>query len=309
MSDKHVSWVLIAAALALACQPDFERMSQVDKFRVLGVSAEPPEIAPGDGTEVAVLWADPRGGGREVTFAWLVCDGYVKVSQGPAACVPVFPPYVATASAGGDALSIPWTPPDMLEELPAGDSAAKASVFVLMCAGGSLPQAGELVAATTEVNDPSDLCVGGAGLTAFKTVTVSESTNPNANPTIERLNLNGSRLDPAVEDGLGVVFCDEQGKCGRKAELQVFLTADSAQTFEAIELGQLETVTERLYVTWFATGGKFDADRSTSEDPLGPYEVEWKPDDFGEFNLWVVAHDVRGGVGWQTYRLEVRPAE
>ena len=41
---------------------------------------------------------------------------------------------------------------------------------------------------------------------------------------------------------------------------------------------------------------------------LGPYEVKWKPNDYGEFTLWVVAHDVRGGVSWQTYSIEVRPS-
>jgi hypothetical protein len=308
MSSKHMSWMLIAAALALACQPDFERMSQVDRFRVLGVSAEPPEIAPGDGTELAVLWADPKGGGREVAFAWLVCDRYVKVSQGPAACVPVFPPHVATASAGGDALSIPWTPPDMLEELPAGDSAAKASVFVLLCAGGALPAAEELIAAAAVADTPSDLCVGGEGLTAFKTVTISESTEPNRNPAIERLELNGVRLDPVEEDGLGVVFCDGEGACGSKAELKVFLTPSSAQTYQTVELGKPKIEHERLYVTWFATAGRFDADRSGADDPLGPYEVRWKPKELGELTLWVVAHDVRGGVSWRTYRIEVRPS-
>ena len=78
--------ILPLAVLALAaCGPDFDPGSRVEKLRVLGVQAEPPEIAPApaSGTPVApdraaltslVLRADfAADPGRETSVVYLAC--------------------------------------------------------------------------------------------------------------------------------------------------------------------------------------------------------------------------------------------
>ena len=82
---------LVAALAAFGCLEEMEAISQVTKFRVLGVQAEPPEIRPGQGTELRVLYADPKGEGRDVSILWLTCVGVFSptadISEG---CEPIW---------------------------------------------------------------------------------------------------------------------------------------------------------------------------------------------------------------------------
>ena len=126
--DRGIS-ILLVLGLVLAGCFDFKSVTQVEEFRVLGVRAEPPEIRPGEGTTLSVLWADPKGKGRKVTFAWMGCSGVVHASQGLSSCDMLVPPIVSTAEEGGDTLPIPATPPDMLDGLPE-DAVLRATFIV-----------------------------------------------------------------------------------------------------------------------------------------------------------------------------------
>jgi hypothetical protein len=52
---------------------DYKSVAIKENFHFMGVSAEPPELSPGDGVTIQVLWADPVGNDRKVSFAWLAC--------------------------------------------------------------------------------------------------------------------------------------------------------------------------------------------------------------------------------------------
>lgn len=96
---------LAAAALAvLACTPDFDPASKIDKLRVLGVQAEPPEIAPPGDPSAAhtaaitslVLRADfDADPARTTTIAYVAC---VPTPHDPALGEPEPTPCVALAS-------------------------------------------------------------------------------------------------------------------------------------------------------------------------------------------------------------------
>jgi hypothetical protein len=68
---------------------------------------------------------------------------------------------------------------------------------------------------------------------------------------------------------------------------------------------------EAMVVSWFATAGSFDAERTGHpEDEADQREsanVWTAPSTPGEVTLWVVLRDDRGGVGWQRYRIAVSP--
>jgi hypothetical protein len=312
---------MTALSLAMTGCFDFESVSEVTKFRVLAVSAEPPEIRPGEGTTLSVLWADPAGGGREVQFAWMGCSGIVHASDGIATCDLLVPPVVRTAEQGGDTLEIPETPPDLLDGAPEG-GAIKATFIVLMCAGGELPSAGEYDS-LRDTKVISDLCRGGDGLSAYKTVTISNAEDPQTNPTIEHFELDGETLAPADEGGLGRARCEEEEKCKVKVEAALFMTEASIQEYIVYEFGEPVTLEDTVFVSWFSTGGEFTKSRSGEEcekedmtvgnpcrigapdDPTGPFEVTWKPEEPGTYTLFAVARDMRGGVSWETYEIEV----
>jgi hypothetical protein len=68
---------------------------------------------------------------------------------------------------------------------------------------------------------------------------------------------------------------------------------------------------EAIRLSWFATGGDFDHDRTgRAEDDRVPPTSEngWTaPARAGDVRLWVVIRDDRGGVGWSEVHVDVRP--
>ncbi|EYF02614.1 hypothetical protein [Chondromyces apiculatus] len=67
---------------------------------------------------------------------------------------------------------------------------------------------------------------------------------------------------------------------------------------------------EVILVSWFATAGTLDADRTgrAEGEPETTTDNTWTaPDTPGEARLWVVIRDDRGGTGWQSYRFTISP--
>ena len=67
---------------------------------------------------------------------------------------------------------------------------------------------------------------------------------------------------------------------------------------------------ESMRVSWFATGGSFDTDhtgRVESEFTQSTSDNTWTaPKDPGPVFMWVVLRDDRGGVDWQSFRVDVQ---
>jgi hypothetical protein len=282
--------------------------SKIENFRVLGLSAEPPEIAPGEGTRMEILWADPEGDGREVTFAWMGCTGYIHSSQGIRTCDMVVPPIVRTAEEGGDVLEIPSLPEDILDYAPEGLNWIKVTFIVLMCAGGELPAEDEYVN-HRNVSNVNTLCDGGEGISIYKNVTISEADDPQRNPVIDYILVDDTRLEPAPDGAPFEVGCTQKDNCGAKVALSAFFTEESLQSYEVIEFEEPTMVNERMSITWFVTGGdmKTPSAGPAEENRIGPYENTWKPEEPGTFTLFAVAHDERGGASWVSYLFEVVP--
>jgi hypothetical protein len=73
--------------------------------------------------------------------------------------------------------------------------------------------------------------------------------------------------------------------------------------------GGLVDQREGIAVSWFATGGAFDSDATgrAGTDFQVTSDNGWQtPAASGPVTVWVVLRDDRGGVGWQTYPLDVR---
>ena len=93
MAGAFISWygrfmnrvvamaVVFGALWMAACMEEMDPISLVNKFRVMAVQADPPEIRPGEGTTHRVLLSDPEGGGREIQVAWFTCLGRLTPSE------------------------------------------------------------------------------------------------------------------------------------------------------------------------------------------------------------------------------------
>ena len=84
-----------------------------------------------------------------------------------------------------------------------------------------------------------------------------------------------------------------------------------SEPYVAFDLASRQVLDRRegMRLSWYATGGEFEHDRSgrTEEQASVPYaDNAWTaPDHAGDVRLWVVLRDDRGGVDWGAYFVHV----
>jgi hypothetical protein len=232
----------------------------------------------------------------------------------------VWPPFAASAGADGVIhLAVLGVPPDAAELLTEEEPVLTATAVLLICAGGdeglqnALLQALLAAGQDSGLGDPGDLVevctTAGAdeGVVAFKTFDISArppgDADRNENPEVSGVVFDEEDF---LEDGAGPFQCTGSDGCREGVPLEAYLAKTSFQTYEKVVFDEVEIADERLYVSWFTTGGGFTADRSGNDGtPEDPFENEWLPPrDGGRFHLWVVAHDIRGGVSWVQHEIE-----
>lgn len=344
------------------CNEPMTPISSVDKFRIMAIQAEPPEVRPGGATTHRVLYADPKGKGRSINFIWLTCLGELTPSADLSQGCELIGFSAGEAGKGGDVYTVPYVPDNALANLQEGETYATATTILSACAGGEPPTA-EDIAALEGFDSLDSLCQGGKHILAFKTFRISEATdeNRNTNPKLskvlfddkklievsaqngdtgddtdtdtetrdfngdagvepdagvdDRNHIDTSLLDAGVNDDIGSSTighfeCKSMAKCLHGAKVKAFLTETSFETYEEEQLGKIVSQDEAPYVSWFVTGGEVSNDRSRTATPPGPFKTNWSPPlDGGEFSLWVVAHDLRGGASWKQYAIEAKTPE
>ncbi|MBN2340483.1 MAG: hypothetical protein JXX29_12850 [Deltaproteobacteria bacterium] len=307
--------LLISAMMGLSsCADELSEVTTVDKLRVLGVAVNPPEIRPEHtgAVTVEVLWHDPEIATRNTQFAWVFCLGDVPAATGYEYCEPVdatlLPPTIVDAADGGDSFTIPALPPSLFSMIPEGESAVFTAI-VLMCAGGTLPDADALLA-STEPNIDS-LCRNGDAVSMYKNITVANGStfndDVNTAPAIQTVTINNSALQPVVTgDEVNEIVCVDN-KCDRGLSVDAAFTPESTQSYTVVRFDEPLVKTERPYISWYATGGEFEMPYTMTNDDGTLDIIKWNPDEAGDYTLWAVANDGRGGVSWNTYRLHVGP--
>ncbi len=297
--------------LASACSsPQFTQEWLVDRTRVLAVRAEPPEAAPGAMITLSALVVDPNG---EPEVAWVACT------------VPIdCPDYAAVqALAGTDTSTLTaeelaaW----QADAAAAGFLAfgAGLSPTLLVSGGGppdgppdtgppdtgppdtdvpdsgsadtgARPTTSELTIVLDVVpagNSLADVTLGDAAATeiATKSVTVSDSEAPNANPVVAALRFDG-------ESGATV-------SRGAVIPLEATLTDGSTESYVDADG---ETQTEKPTFGYYVSGGSLMQSSASADNP----EVSWTaPETTGTVNVWVVVRDGRGGMDWKAATVTV----
>lgn len=133
----------------------------------------------------------------------------------------------------------------------------------------------ELVRLTVCAVGADDGCAAGSDtVAAAKRVEIGTSSTPNTNPSVASFTVS-----------LG----EEPGSVAA-------ITLDAAE-------GSVETTPggsdEELFVSWFATAGAFEDDRSFAPGPLR-FEGRWTPprQPPADVQFWAVLRDGRGGITW-----------
>lgn len=311
--------ILFTALLQLtACSFNFERSSEIRDRRILAIQAEPPELAGGasrpSSLQLRALVVDPSDPLAVAETTWRSCifpaiggfpdrdgDGNGPFGGGDKVC-PEGDATVLHASGSQPisslAQSIP-VPEEVAEVLASGADVAAPQIQVQLSVSSDR---GELVA------------IKGVTVTAR----LPEEQEPNRNPVIQGLSLDGTewladgsrtirygecpddqKEEVEAEDGSLVRVCEH--------DLEPIFDEAEAQFYKERGFsGDLEVQRERLQFAWFTDAGSFREGRTEQFDPRDP-----SPDNVGPKNswrepptrveratLWVVVRDGRGGTTW-----------
>ena len=274
MLSRVVSWVCGAGCLAGwlgGCQsfPD-PPVSFVAGLRVLGIKAEPPQLAPGESTTVTALVVDTNGGTPTASWSQCLVPPLPGQSVNPSCADGSSPSDLEPI---GDGLSIPFVMPQVTAaQLGAPDATG----------GVYLP----LVAAVDSEAE---------AVTAVYRVRLGDAANSDPN--------NSSNTNPTIA---GVFSVDASGAMtaldptaptlvptGGAVTLTVTFAPDSAQTYTAAD-GRVTT--EVLTTSWFCTAGNLSFEKTSATQPQTVLHLDQRPPAAGaQIDLYAVGRDERGG--------------
>jgi len=295
--------VMTCALLLSACGAQFKPETLVDALRVLSITAEPPEVAPGESAQLDILQMDPSRPGGKTTVVWVGCEPD-PIDFNRSACNDTSALLQPTAFA---------TFPPGVRILGFGTRAGYASARTLFDGlppedpvrsnGTSGPVLGVVIG--EEVNPTSndaDLreLFGRIERQEVQTVmsltrvTVTERLERNHNPKLSALELDGV----AVPKGAKL-----QLREGAKMKLFPRPTEDSRETYSVILPAGPSERSETLVVSWYSTSGRFDQARidvsnGAETQFIAPGSSEVPDDPVPEKRtgtIWMVMRDGRGG--------------
>ncbi len=273
--------LLLCALLVVGCRNTFDPASYVNKLRLLGVKAEPPEIAPGQTSSLTAVWANP--GGATPTIAWSGCPLAPPPGSGTGfnqACVvlDMGAPMLPFGSGETVTATMPSLTPSMVG-LPDSTDGVYLPVRVQLDADGN-----ELAALY--------------GLRIF--LGPLSPNPPNGNPM-----LTGIFHVPSADAG-----ADEQTAlddamplevhAGDQVPLRALVTPESSEPYLVYDGDPRTTpprmVTETIRISWFSTAGSFSNDVTGVPKPDTTLTLDKHlPPSGSAVDLWVVARDDRGG--------------
>jgi len=300
----------VLCTLAACAEPDFPVYNELEGMRVLAVRATPPDLVPGESTEIDALIYDPGG---TVKRRWSLCpwpsdpnDGYTCVvdqtlwDQAWMAAGLTDAPSLALGKADSAVLSVP----DDLEGLRAVCHELTAQVG----ASVSLPPDCE-----ERWNWTIRLSVS-ADAERIETVRdvpllLSETPERNKNPLLKDLTI---EVDGARRSAQNARLDND-----REVELRIRIASDQAERYTPPRalgepMSDLTPRDEALIFTWFVEGGETDRIRTTFREGVETLSQASKnrwhtPKAQKSAALFVVVRDNRGGVDFVRGRALFTP--
>jgi hypothetical protein len=283
----------VASGATISCKPDFGvRESLVDREEVIAVRTDPPEAKPGDAVTFSVLVAAPSGTVAAPPTAWAWCatpklltdNGAVSAACAKDGVVPVGVTGGAVAAAIPESACFDFGPETRSADQRPRDPDVTGGYFqpIRATVGGDVVAFGFARIACNLANTSGDLAAD------FRARYV-----PNKNPTLAPL---GAPAEAAR---------------GSRIMIRTSWAPEDAETYLVLDAAAQALVTRResMRVSWYATAGSFEHDRTgrTEEDPESFTEDAWTaPDAPGPVHLWAVLRDARGGVAFASANVDVR---
>ena len=251
--------------------------NKLESLRVLAILSSSPEVSPGATVTITPVISDVTGGGRSLTYNADTCiDPGVAYGAVPS-CEGLTSRVSIAANAAVTGLSSP-------QYTAAVTSTFSVTVPATILDGYSTVQqllgVNYLVVIKITASD-------GTSVSAFKRILASTNPTKNNNPSITRVEANGSTV-------VGTLFHSW-------VSLQPIFGAGSAESYTAIlPDGSTRTVTEVLTTTWFISSGSLGATRTEGTATLG-YSP---PVGIPAVSLVAVTRDGRGGEDAKVFLLQ-----
>lgn len=301
---------LLGLLLLTGCDPGFRQETLIEDMRLIGVSAEPAKIRPGESTRVTALVLDPTRT-TPSTVLWLGCEADAfNLNRSPCANPAVLedpsaltagtgtlPPGVSVIGLNDQAF---YTVPAGLFSVLAPDDPRRqkgtvGQIIAFAVAETVSPQASrEELQALFERVQRKEL----KSVLALFRVAISESPERNANPVVESL-----------------VVANETWPKGarffvREAEpitLDVIAPPSSFEPFVLETPTGTEMKTEQILTAWYSSSGRFSetstalgADVKTIFTAPGRIAADPVPER-RTGTLYTVFRDTRGGQSWREW--------
>lgn len=312
---------LLLLLLASCAPPDFAAPSQLRSVRVLATRADPPYAPPDSDVNLQILAVDAREQPREPLHVYFLPEPCINPAGD--AYYNCFAQFRKRFQRGVDlgpelreSTSFAFhMPEDVIAThgTAPGEAYGLAVVFSIACAG-HVEYRPDLAGAAVDAVpfacfDAEQQRLGADDFVFAFSLVYAFAARSNANPTFEAATYAGRAID--ANAGLDLVHCDRPSLDDCPASKLDLIVPASSQEFDPSNLSADGTVLkETLYVRYFATGGKISSDTLVLLDPragrLAHTGDEFRaPQRAGEYSLWAVLHDNRGGVSWQQFPLHV----
>ena len=292
-----------AALLFSACGAQFKPETLVDAMRVLAVTTEPPEVAPGESASLQILQLDPSRPGGVTTVIWVGCEPD-PIDFNRSACNDTsallqptsftgFPPGVRILGFGGRAAYASAT--TLFDKLPEMDpvraNGTSGPVLAVVIGEEVLPTTTDeelrVIFGRIERQEVQTVM-------ALTRVTVSERAVKNKNPKLASFEQDGAVVPKGAKLQL---------KPGAKVKLVPRATEDSLETYSLVLPAGPTERSEKLVASWYSSAGRFDQARvdvtegaQTTFIVPGSIEVPEDPvPDKRTGTIWIVMRDGRGG--------------
>jgi hypothetical protein len=299
---RRLCALLLTALVGAGCSAGFDPSSYLKpgQLRVLGVVADPPEVAAGKTSQLTVV-APPLSDGTPITYQWAICTK---------------PPPPGTADVADDCLKddtasflipIDGSGPSAMVTMPT--DAGLSTLGVPDVSGGLyLPVRIRAFAGAQRVDTIY-------GLRLTLTLPGAPTLPVNSNPVIAAAELVDAPLDASPVD-VTELSTDPANPtpliAGSEPVLRLLLTPDSYETFPELTgtppNTQITAVTEEPRFLWYASAGDLSEDTTGMAQPDTKLRLDKNraPSPGDKIDLWVVVHDDRSGTAFTERFLVVQ---
>lgn len=320
--SKLSSAALVALSTTACMPPSFDPPSKVRSVRILATRADKPYAKPGEQVNMELLAVDARREQSEpMRVYWLPGACFNPPGDRYYACFlgldEVFAPGVDIGPLLSEGPEFSFAMPDNIIETHVGERGSApyglAVLFAIACAGRvqyvAQPPNGSPDAVPFGCFDTNGKRLGAGDFVFSYSLVYAFDERMNANPEIEGLTYRGKPVD--LDRGIEVGHCSESKveDCPENA-LDVVVPSSSQEVDENSLDAKGRTLREQIYVKYYMTGGQAVNDTVILYDPREGRLSDtdkgfFAPRDAGQYRLWAVVHDNRGGVNWQEVPLTV----